>query len=98
MAYHADLNPVEVLDAHCDEVGVSPPDVVEKDGDLAGGAEAEFAPLVSSATILHRDILMIADLVRVVGGEGLVAYVAFDFLDELVPEPIVPLETLLVVV
>ena len=51
-----------------------------------------------SATILPRDIVMIADLVTVVGVEGLVAYGALDFLDDLVGEPIVTLEKLLVVV
>ena len=71
---------------------------MEKYGDLAGAAEAEVAPFVCNAPVLPRDVLMIADLVRVVGVEGLLADMALVFLVEVVGEPSVPMQPIIVVI
>ena len=75
-----------------------PPEVVEEDGDYAGAAEAQVAPFVRSAQVLPRDVLMVADLVRVVCVEGVVADVASSLLVVHVSNALIPLETLLFVV
>ena len=53
---------------------------MEEDGDFAVAAEAEVAPLMCSATILPRELIVILDVVRVVGVEELVGDVALSLL------------------
>ena len=77
--------------------GIRTPASYEKHGDLAGAADAAVTPHVCSATILSGDMLEIQDLVRVVGVEGPVAYVALYFLVNVVGQTIFALQTLLVI-
>ena len=79
-------------------MGVIAPEVMEKDGDFAGAAEADVAPFVCGAPVLPRDVIVVPDLVRVVGIEGLVAYVAEDLIVVFVGEAGVPLQPFLIVV
>ena len=65
LANHPDLHPFELLQGHCDKVGIVPPDVMEKDGDFADAAQADVAPFVCSAAVLPPDVVVVRDLVRV---------------------------------
>ena len=71
---------------------------MEEDEDFVGAAEAEVAPLICSATILSRDMVVIPYLVCVFVVEGLVAYVAEDPMVVVEVEPVVPQQALLVLV
>ena len=97
LAKHPVLHPFEILQGHCDEVGVVPPEIIEDEGDLAGAAEAEIGPLVPSAPRLPPDMVMIRHHGALVGIEGLVKHVAMGFLEEGVRKPIGQLKALFIV-
>ena len=96
LANHPDLDPFEVLEGHCDEVGVIPPEVMEN-RDFAGAAKAEVAPIMCSASRLPREMVVIQELVCAVGVEGLVPYVAEGLLVVGEGEPVFPLQALVVI-
>ena len=62
LANHPDLHPFEILQGQCDEVPVVAPEVMKKDGDFAGAAEADVAPFVCGAPVLPRDVIVVQTL------------------------------------
>ena len=63
LANHPGLHTFDILQGHCDEVGVVAHQVMEEEGDFAGVAEAEVAPLLCSSMVLPGQLVMVPDFV-----------------------------------